>query len=123
VKGLTMPNERRNNKRLKFGYYMRVIDNNSQELLGNLSDISPRGFRLDSQKALTINQDYTLRLEQTSMVSDKPYIVFNARAMWGQRDPIIPNEYNEGFQIINISQYEEEIFQSVMEKYGVPENQ
>jgi hypothetical protein len=123
VKGLTMPNERRNNKRLKFGYYMRVIDNNSQELLGNLSDISPRGFRLDSQKALTINQDYTLRLEQTSMVSDKPYIVFNARAMWGQRDPIIPNEYNEGFQIINISQYEEEIFQSVMEKYGVPEKQ
>jgi len=118
-----MPNERRNNKRLKFGYYMRVIDNNSQELLGNLSDISPRGFRLDSQKALTINQDYTLRLEQTSMVSDKPYIVFDARAMWGQRDPIIPNEYNEGFQIINISQYEEEIFQSVMEKYGVPENQ
>lgn len=102
---------------------MCVIDNNTQELLGNLSDISPRGFRLDSQKALTINQDYTLRLEQTSMVSDKPYIVFDARAMWGQRDPIIPNEYNEGFQITGISQYEEEIFQSVMEKYGVPENQ
>jgi len=117
-----MPNERRYNKRLKFGYYMRVIDNNTQEHLGNISDISLRGFRLDSQKALTVNQDYTLRLDQTSMISDKPYIVFDARAMWGQRDPIIPNEYNEGFQIIGISQHEEEIYQCIMEKYGVPEN-
>ncbi len=79
-----------NNKRLKFGYYMRVLDNNTQEILGNLSDISPKGFRLDSRKALTINQNYNLRLEQTSMVSDKPYIVFDARVMWGQTRSCYP---------------------------------
>ncbi len=117
-----MPNERRQNKRRKFGYYMCVLDNNTEDILGNLSDISARGFRLESQKALTINQDYTLRLEQTSMVSDKPYIVFNARVMWSQRDPVIPNEYSEGFQITGISRHEEDIFQCLMEKYGAPEN-
>jgi hypothetical protein len=117
-----MPYERRNYKRQKIGHYICVKDNNTQELLGNISDISPRGFRLESQKALTINNDYTLRLEQTSMVSDKPFIVFDARVMWGQRDPAIPNEYSEGFQITGISQYEEEIFQCLMEKNGVLEN-
>jgi hypothetical protein len=101
---------------------MRVIDNNTHEILGNLSDISPKGFRLDSRRALTIHQDYNVRLEQTSMVSDKPYIVFDARVMWGQRDPIIPNEYCEGFQITGISQHENDIFQILMEKYGVPDN-
>ena len=98
-----MQNERRNSKRRKFSYYMCVLDDNTQEIIGNLSDISPRGFRLESQKALTINQEYTLRVEQTSMVSDKPFIVLNSRVMWSPKDPVFPNEYSEGFQITGIS--------------------
>ena len=113
-----MQNERRNSKRRKFDYYMCVLDDNTQEILGNLSDISPRGFRLESQKALTINQEYTLRVEQTSMVSDKPFIVLHARVMWSLKDPVFPNEYSEGFQITGISRHEDEIFQCLMEKYG-----
>jgi len=101
---------------------MRVTDNNTHELVGYLSDISPRGFKLDSQKALTANKDYALRLDLTAEISDKSYIAFVARARWNQPDPIDPFGHNEGFQIVNISPYDQEIFQRIVEKYGTPES-
>jgi hypothetical protein len=101
---------------------MRVIDNNTKEILGYLSDISPRGFKLDSRKALTINKDYALRLDLTTEIVNKSHIIFIARAMWSQPDPINPNEYIHGFKIVSISPYEQEIFQRIVEKYSKPES-
>ncbi|MCX6067069.1 MAG: PilZ domain-containing protein [Chloroflexi bacterium] len=77
-----MLDERRAIKRRKFGYYMRVIDNGTQELVGYLSDISSRGFKLDSNKRLTVDKDFNLRLDLTSDVSDRSFIVFAARCRW-----------------------------------------
>jgi hypothetical protein len=117
-----MPDERRVIKRRKFGYYMRVVENNTHELVGYLSDISPQGFKLDCQKALTDDKDYSLRLDLTPEISDKPYISFVARRVWGQPDPIDPYVYNEGFQLKKISPYDQGIFQRILEKYGLPES-
>jgi hypothetical protein len=114
--------EKRSDKRRKYGDFMRVTDNNTHELLGYLSEISLRGFKLETPKVLTVKKDYTLRLEYTSEVADKPYIVFVARAKWSQPDHIIPNEYIEGFQIVSISPSEQEIYQSIVERYGPPKH-
>jgi hypothetical protein len=113
-----MKKENRHDDRHKFGFYMRVTDNNTHELLGYLTEISLRGFKLDTPKILAIKKDYALRLEYTSDVADKPFIVFVARAKWSQLDPITPNEYIVGFQIISISPSEQEIYQSIVENYG-----
>jgi hypothetical protein len=117
-----MDHDRRIIKRRKFGYYMRVIDTDTHELVGYLSDISPQGFKLDSQKALPVNQDYALRLDLTPEISDKAYIAFVARTKWDQPDPIDPNIRNEGFQIVSISPFDQEIYQRIVEKYGRPES-
>jgi hypothetical protein len=101
---------------------MRVIDNDTHEVVGYLSDVSQGGFRVDSQKPLKVNKDYALRLDETSEISDKSFIAFIARAMWKQPDPIDPNAQNEGFQIVSISPYDQEIYQRVVDKYGVTEN-
>jgi hypothetical protein len=117
-----MAAERRIIKRRKFGYYMRVVDTKTQDVIGYLSDISPQGFKLDTQKALTSNQDYSLRLDLTPEVSNKAYITFVARRKWAQPDSIDPNEYNEGFQIVDISPNDKEIYQRIVEKYGAAES-
>ncbi|MGA2505637.1 MAG: PilZ domain-containing protein [Anaerolineales bacterium] len=117
-----MRKEKRREKRFKYGYYMRVTDNNTHEILGYLSEISLRGFKLEGPKILTVKKDYALRLEYTSEVIDKPYIVFIARVMWSQPDLIIPNEYIQGLRIISISPSEQEIYQSIVEKYGPPKH-
>jgi hypothetical protein len=117
-----MQYERRMTNRRKFGYFMRVIDNNTQEIIGYLSNISSRGFQLESQKPLTVHKDYALRLDLTAEIVNKSYIYFIARAVWSQPDPINPNEYIHGFQIVNISPYEQQIFQRIVDKYGTPES-
>ena len=90
---------------------MRVTDNYTHELLGYLTEISLGGFRLDSSKALKVKKDYTVRLEFTSGVADKAYVVFVARTKWIRPDPVIPGEYILGFKIVSISPGEKEVYQ------------
>ena len=117
-----MKDERRLTERRKFGYYMRVMDNNTGELVGYLADISPRGFKLDSKQALLVSKDYSLRLDLTPEISDKPYIIFVARAKWSQPDLMDPYAHNDGFQIVSIAPRDEEIFQRIVAKYGTPKS-
>jgi hypothetical protein len=117
-----MAEERRFSERRKFGYYMRVMDNNTQELIGYLANISPRGFKLDSTKSIMVNKDYALRLDLTMEISERPYIIFVARARWSRPDLIDPFAHNDGFQIVSISPRDEEIFNRIVAKYGTPES-
>ncbi len=112
------PNERRNSKRRNFNYYMPITDDDSQELVGHLTDISDFGIRADCLKAQMINQNYRLRLELTSDIADKPFIIFSARAKWCREDKLTPNTYNVGFQIINLDPGDVRIINRLMEKYG-----
>jgi hypothetical protein len=63
-----------------------------------------------------------LRLDLTTDIVDKAYIHFVARAMWSQPDPITPNEYIQGFQIVSMSPNDLEIFKCIVEKYSKPES-
>jgi hypothetical protein len=117
-----MAEERRSNKRKKFGYYMRVVDNDSHELIGYLADISPEGFKLERQGERDIYEEYSMRLELTPEISDKTFITFIARRKWSRLDPMDPNAHNEGFQIISISHYDRMIYQRIVDKYGRTES-
>ena len=117
-------NERRNLRRKVFSYYMQLVDNDTQELVGHLVEISSGGFKLDTQNPIPINKDIRFRMELTSDVADKPYLVFLARSRWCKIDPFDPFVYNIGFQLINISPGDIEIFNRMIEKYGTKhENQ
>ena len=110
--------ERRNIERKEFSYYMRLVDNDTQELVGHLMDISSGGFKLDSQKPIPINKDFRLRMDLTSEVADKPAMTFVARSKWCEIDPLDPFVYNVGFQLINIAASDLEIINRMIEKYG-----
>ncbi len=110
--------ERRNVKRRKFTYYMRVLDSNTQQLMGYLADISERGFQLDSPQLVAVNKDYNFRLDLTPDVSDRDFITFKARCRWCKVDETDPSTFDAGFQIISISTHDNEIFQRIVAKYG-----
>ena len=110
--------ERRNIERKEFSYYMRLIDNDTQDLIGHLVDISSGGFKLDSQTPIPVSKDFRLRMELTSEVADKPTMTFIARSKWCEIDPLAPFVYNVGFQMINISPGDLNIIKRMMEKYG-----
>ncbi len=110
--------ERRTTPRRNFSYYMRVVDDMTQQLVGHLSDISLRGFKLDCSQALPAEKDFRLRMDLTSDISDRPSIVFTARSKWCRPDSIDPFINNVGFEIINISIVDGQIYQRIVEKYG-----
>jgi len=117
-----MADERRHNPRRKFAYYMRVADNSTLDVIGDLTDISPHGFKLDRTKPPVPNKDYTMRLDLTPEISDRSFIIFVARSKWSNLDPTDPNSFIEGFQLMNISPHDQEIFNRIVEKYGAKES-
>jgi hypothetical protein len=111
-------NERRNLERKDFSFYMRLIDNDTQKLVGHLVDISSGGFKLDSQTPIPVEKDFRLRMDLTAEVASKPAMTFVARSKWCEVDPLDPFIYNVGFQLVNISPVDLDIFNRMMEKYG-----
>lgn len=111
-------NDRRNIKRHKFAYYMRVLDDETLKLIGHLSDISSKGFKIDSQNPIAPGIQYRLRMDLTSDVSNKAFIIFSAISRWCRGDPLDPFIQNVGFEITELSTEDSAIYQRIVEKYG-----
>jgi hypothetical protein len=111
--------ERRKLSRRNFSYYMRVLDDVTLKLIGQLSDISTGGFKLDCERPVPLNVDFRLRIDLTSEISNRSYISFTARAMWSQADQHNHNTYNVGFRIINMPSADYDVFIKMFNTYGV----
>lgn len=110
--------EKRTVPRKNFSFYMRVLNDDTEEILGHMVEVSPVGLRLETVGPLPINTDYYLRLELTPDLGDLPYIVFIARSKWCKIDDIQPNLFRVGFQIIEIMPEDKEIFLRILAKFG-----
>lgn len=113
-----MASEKRKLTRRNFSYYMRITDEVTGQTVGHLMDISTGGFKLDCSTPVPPNKDFRLRIDLTSDVANKNFMVFLARSKWCRPDPVDPMSYNVGFQITNMAPSDFEIFSRLFEKYG-----
>lgn len=110
--------ERRTTPRRKFEYYLRIVDDDTQKILGHLVEVSADGFQLDTTAPLLVDKDHYLRVELTSELADRPFIILLARTKWCRMDEIEPNQYHIGFGILEILPDDREIFLRILAKYG-----
>lgn len=110
--------ERRTAPRKKFSFYMRVINDDTQEILGHMVEVGPDGLQLETTMALPINKDYYLRVEVTPDLGDRPFIIFIARTRWCKMDEIELNLFHTGFSIVEIMPDDRQIFLNILKKYG-----
>lgn len=110
--------EQRTTPRKAIPVYMRVLNDDTQVILGHMVEVSDIGLRLETTVELPVEKDYYLRLELTPDLGSLPYIVFAARSKWCKMDTILPNLYRVGFQIIEILPEDKAIFSRVLQKYG-----
>lgn len=110
--------DKRRQKRRRFTYYMQVVDANTLQLIGYLSDISPTGIKIDSGKLLPVNQAFKMRIDLNPDVANKAYMVFNGRIKWCDMDKLEPNTYNVGIEMENLSREDYGIFMRMYELYG-----
>ena len=71
--------EKRTVPRKKFNLYMRVLNDDTGEILGHMVEISSTGLRLETVGPLPTNVDYYLRIELTPDLGSMPFIIFVAR--------------------------------------------
>ncbi len=117
-----MDSERRNAKRKKFTYYMRVLDANTLQLVGYLTQISAAGIQVDSEKSLPVDANYKLRVDLTPDIANKTMMVFSGRSKWCQPDKAEPNTFNVGFEVTLLSHDDIAIFNRMIEKYSSESN-
>jgi hypothetical protein len=110
--------ERRELHRRDFSLYMNVLDEKTGLIIGTLLDISTGGFRLDSKRAIPLNTNIRLRINHTHEISNKKFISFVARARWCQRDPMDSFSYHTGFQIVDMTPADFDIFVQMFNSYG-----
>jgi len=97
---------------------MRVLDDDTQTMLGHMVEVSAIGLQLETTMPLPLQKDYYLRLELTPDLADRPVIIFIARTKWCRMDDIEPNLYHVGFEIIEIMPDDREIFLRILAKFG-----
>ncbi|WKZ35782.1 MAG: PilZ domain-containing protein [Anaerolineales bacterium] len=114
-----MANERRKLSRKNFSYYMRVLNEVTGTLVGQLSDISTGGFKVESSQPIPLGTNFKLRIDHTGEISNKSHLTFTARARWCQVDPYDPTIYNVGFQLINMTPADYDIFVKMFNTYGM----
>ncbi len=113
-----MANNKRKLPRRNFSYYMRVLDKNTGELIGQISDISTGGFKLESSSPVAVGLTMELCIDQMSQLSERSFIVFSARTRWCERDPYDPTIYNVGFQLLDMTPADYDIFVKMFNAYG-----
>ena len=74
-----MQQERRSSQRIKISYYVPIVNAESYEKLGILSEITTKGLLVDSHKILPIDQQFKLRLDLNDESFDQMFINFIAR--------------------------------------------
>ena len=113
-----MASDKRKLPRRNFAYYMRVLNKESGELVGQITDISTGGFKLESTKPLTVNMELELCIDQVNQISMKSYIAFRARIRWCDRDHYDPSIYNVGFQLVDMTPADYDVFVKMFNAYG-----
>lgn len=110
--------ERRRFKRRNLSYYLPIVDNDTQQTVGHLVDISEVGIMIDCKRSIPSGQDYNLRLDLMEGIAEKPEVEFSAQCKWCRSDKIQPYLFNAGFEITSISEEDRGIIQRIAEKYG-----
>jgi len=99
-------------------FYFQVVETNTRELFGHLTDVSMIGFCLDCMQTVPLNQKFFLSIETTAEVSDTEFIDLLVESVWSRKDNITPNVYNVGFTILNINPHDAEVLKRIVEHYG-----
>jgi len=116
---MSLDSERRKQKRRKCAYYMQVVDANTLQLIGYLSDISLIGIKVDTGKPLPVNTNFKMRIDLTPDLANKTYLIFNGRSRWCEADKFEPNSFNVGFEVDILSREDTAIFQRMYNQYGM----
>ncbi len=109
--------EKRKLKRRHLIYYLRVFDENSDQLIGHLVDITTEGAMLISEEPIKANTVFQLRMVLPAGIEGNKPISFDAQSIWCHKD-VNPNFYASGFQLLNPAPEDVEVIEWLIDEFG-----
>ena len=110
-------NENRKFERRHLIFYLRVFNNDTNELIGYLVDITSEGVMFMSEKPIEIKPDYSLKMILPENQTGKSFIKFRASCKWCKKD-INPDFYVAGFQFEQIDRPDKDIIFELIDDFG-----
>lgn len=108
--------ERRKYKREHLIHYLRVFDRTTNELTGQLVDITPDGIMLITDHPMVDPASHSFFMEFPEEVAGKTHLEFTAKPMWCKVD-INPDMFAVGCEINQVSQADVDIIQALINEY------
>ncbi|MEZ5585194.1 MAG: PilZ domain-containing protein [Candidatus Competibacteraceae bacterium] len=93
--------EKRNLQRWHLFLYLRVFDQQTGELLGNLVDISESGLMMISDQPIPKGKAFDLWVDVPHEEGERERLHLKAHSRWSGKD-VNPDFYDNGFQIDSI---------------------
>ncbi len=94
--------ERRRLERKQLIFYLKVFEQDTNELVGHLSDVSTEGFKLISEKPVTIDQRFDLKMSLSKKTVGGEQVLFRAVSMWCRKNSQLSDFFDVGFQFIDL---------------------
>ena len=112
--------ERRQLNRKHLVNYSRLFDRNAYELIGHLSNITPKGIGMIGEDPIEVNATFQFKMCLPAKIESVEEIVFDVRSIWCNPGTM-PNTYESGFELLKISKKALEIVRRLVQDYGYQE--
>lgn len=111
--------EKRNSKRKRPIYYLKLINKETQNLAGGVIDISPCGLKLSGTEPYEQNSLTQFTLSLPDSIEGEKQIVVKARNIWSQRDARgdFYDYYTSGFMLEDISRDDVDSIEGSLKSY------
>jgi len=104
--------EQRQHKRKRLIYYLKVLNNNDNNLIGNLVDITPAGMMIISEEPIKTTDKLSLKIVLPRKIMDKDFIEVDAKCLWS-KNGINPVLFDSGFQFTSLEKTDREIIENI----------
>lgn len=104
-------------KRRHLVYYLEVYNAETNELLGNLVDITTRGCKIVSRKAIPRDTIMMLKLLLPEGFFHEKELVFEARSVWSAND-VNPDFFDTGFEVPYLGLEPRKVIRRLIERVG-----
>lgn len=104
-------------KRRHLVYYLEVYNAETDDLLGNLVDITTRGCKIVSRNPISRNKTLMLKLVLPEGFFHENELVFEARSVWSAND-INPDFFDTGFEVPHLSLESRKVIRRLIERVG-----
>ncbi|MCK5323642.1 MAG: PilZ domain-containing protein [Desulfobulbaceae bacterium] len=112
-----MTEDGRTLKRRHLIFYLEVFNEDNDELLGHVVDITTKGIKLISEHPIKTKQTFKLRMTLPKEQFRETSLRFEAVSMWSEKD-VNPSFLVTGFQAVNLDEDASRIITNLVNLLG-----